>query len=756
MNFPKVNSFHRVSIQIALLVILFPIARTQEAAEIKSKVPAWDARGVPGTGTAGALPWQGATSLQISPDGNRIVVGTIAPSDDPNVIVLDATGKIVAHHAVGQRWIESVAMLPEGTSFMAFCTHANGTANDFPTVFIRGAQQAMLAPLCDQTGFRTAAFHYGDHSNHLGMRALSCNDGIWVASGNRALWHANAQTAPTFTTNIAVGDDAVSLTAAALPNGVIALGFAVPVLEDRATLDNFYLLKPGDEKPLWARTKLRELPPVPKAEKGLYGSPTPRVGPKEELQQWDVPVVGPLSIALHASPDGSLQSVATADYRGWQRWVLSSATRRNQHIGTRMMPGRPVVSVYDARGTRLRVFAAELFAEAAWLDLRFLPDGKRLVAWPHRWTSRGLGGSPFLPADADARAVYLLDIDSGEVRTQRLPDAIADGVVLPTGEMIISCWDGGCYRFGIAEFFIGAPLPKPVSLSGPVLLAVQADGQRVIAATANGIVIGMDSALHEQWRCDLNQALPHAEKPWVAKASAVAIVPGVWNLPGGRTESDAGGQRVIEAPDGLILIEAHAGLSFEREWEAIKKAGLDPMRVKYVLATHEHGDHGPGAYLWRVATGAQFVCSEEMAYTMQHHIPLNSGYGFHPPVPTDIKIKEDSELNLAGLKVSAIRAPGHTAGSMAWGIEKDGKKLLAIGDLIMPHGPLGYAGSINFSATDVLASLKKLYQGNYDLILPGHGPILPPSNYLGEGIESGTRGDWDKKLEPKPDPVLRK
>ncbi len=179
------------------------------------------------------------------------------------------------------------------------------------------------------------------------------------------------------------------------------------------------------------------------------------------------------------------------------------------------------------------------------------------------------------------------------------------------------------------------------------------------------------------------------------------------------------------------------------------------MRVKYVLATHEHGDHAPGAYLWRVATGAQFVCSEEMAYTLQHHIPLNTGYGFHPPVPADIRIKDDTELTLAGLKVSAIRAPGHTAGSMAWAVEKDGKRILAIGDLIMPHGPLGYSGSIGFSPRDVLASLRKLQQGNYDLILPGHGPVLPPRDYLDDGIEIGTRVGWGKMPPVNPDPRFK-
>lgn len=61
----------------------------------------------------------------------------------------------------------------------------------------------------------------------------------------------------------------------------------------------------------------------------------------------------------------------------------------------------------------------------------------------------------------------------------------------------------------------------------------------------------------------------------------------MWGFPGGRTESDLGGQRAIEAPDGLILSEGHDGLSFEREWATMQKIGLDPMRVNYVLATHE-------------------------------------------------------------------------------------------------------------------------------------------------------------------------
>ena len=57
----------------------------------------------------------------------------------------------------------------------------------------------------------------------------------------------------------------------------------------------------------------------------------------------------------------------------------------------------------------------------------------------------------------------------------------------------------------------------------------------------------------------------------------------------------------------------------------------------------------------------------------------------HPPVPTDVRVTEDADLDLAGLKVRAVRIPGHTAGSMAWQFEKGGKKYVAFGDLIMPR-----------------------------------------------------------------------
>src|SRR4029079_13183551 len=140
---------------------------------------------------------------------------------------------------------------------------------------------------------------------------------------------------------------------------------------------------------------------------------------------------------------------------------------------------------------------------------------------------------------------------------------------------------------------------------------------------------------------------------------------------------------------------------------------------------------------------------------LQHHIPQCTGYGLHPPVPTDIRIKADEDLDLCGVKVRAVRLPGHTFGSMGWLFERGGKKYVAIGDLIMPDGVLGYSGSINFSATDVLASLRKLDSLSVDFILPGHGPITSPERYVAAGIGVGSHVGWGKLKPEAPDPRFR-
>ena len=49
------------------------------------------------------------------------------------------------------------------------------------------------------------------------------------------------------------------------------------------------------------------------------------------------------------------------------------------------------------------------------------------------------------------------------------------------------------------------------------------------------------------------------------------------------------------------------GHSIEQNRAKIAATGRDPMEVRYVIPTHEHGDHAHGAYLWRVVSGAEVI-----------------------------------------------------------------------------------------------------------------------------------------------------
>jgi len=704
-----------------------------------SRVPKWDARGL------GLLPAQGVACLDISEDGSRIVVGTIALPGETNVHVLDADGKVLRSYRVGQRWISQVAAT-SGEQAFALCTMSNGKSGDEPLVFFCGEE---AVPLADGAG-GMSLFHYGDHSNHIGKQLLAYPGGAVTMNENQLLWLTHESATPR------VKSAFRNLKATALAvhrSGVAVVGGYVDGDPRTDEPGNLFVIEPGAATAKWSRPVVSDVGASNPPEPGEYGRPVIADGSNHPLPQRDEPMFAPLSIAVTQEKEfnEAATRIAAADYRGWQRWIRSSATGKDENYGARFMPAKPTVTVYDGTGTVLKRFSPEKFSHAGWVDLAFLPGGQKLLAFPHHWTCRGLAGQSVLPADDHASTMWLLDVASGEVRAREFPDAIANVAVGENGTVAVSCWNGRVYRLD-EKTLVEGDLPAGFEVGKPALVHVSQDGNRIIAATTAGEIFFLSANGELLQRVDLNQVIPRTEKTWVKNANASPLAKGLWQMPGGRVESDLGGQRLIEAPDGLILIEGHSGLSFESEWAAIEAAGLDPRHIKYILATHEHGDHAPGAYLWRVATGAQFVCSREMAYTLQHHLPLGTGYGLHPPVPTDIKIDEDTVLDLAGLKVAALRLPGHTYGSMGWLFEREGKRFVAIGDLIMPEGRLGYAGSVNFSPQQVLESLRKLDGMRVDTILPGHGPVVGPDIYIAAGIAVGSRVGWGKMNPEKPEP----
>lgn len=735
--------------------------------------PPWNAAGL------GLPPREGISCLDATEDLSRIAIGTIAPPGDPNVFLLDGRGQVLLEQAVGQRWIDQVVVGPDGQSVYCICTMPAGRAGDGPEIFRvtpAGATPQEPTPLQGES-FRWY-FHYGNHSNHItrlvrragkSVVALTAEHLVWLEEGSRA---EKSFRLPGFSEHAIVTAMAVG------QGGYVLIGLTgdSPGRIEGSAGANLLLVGPAslgrsDAGIIWARPTLPEVDWAPSPPLGDYGTPQPAGDPwaahgpnppppPGPLPQRDEAVCAPLSVAIYVPSEGQEASrpsqvrLAAAEYPGWRRWVRSTATGEEENRGVRFPASRPTIRVYDGQGRELCCIPAQRVGRRGWFDLKFLPPGDRVLLYPHWWTSRALAGQPRLPADKEARFLAILNIKTRTLWWVQMPTEICDVDINSSGWVVLAGWNGQLFLWQPADMDRPESMPKKLfQVPGPCLVRLSGDGKRVLTASHTGLVSLWETTGRLVWQRDLNRLAPSAPKPWALRARAEPLAPGLWRMPGGRVESDLGGQYLIQGSEGLILVEAHGGLSFEREWAAIEALGLDPRQVRYVLVTHEHGDHAPGAYLWRVVTGAKVVASAQVAYSLQHEIPLGTGYGFHPPVPVDIVVEKDSQLSLAGLRIQALRAPGHTFGSMAWLVEREGKRYLAIGDLIMPHGALGYSGSLSFSAWDVLRSLVRLESGGADVVLPGHGPVESPEVYLKAGLRVGRATGWGRI--PPPTPNLR-
>jgi len=117
---------------------------------------------------------------------------------------------------------------------------------------------------------------------------------------------------------------------------------------------------------------------------------------------------------------------------------------------------------------------------------------------------------------------------------------------------------------------------------------------------------------------------------------------------------------------GIIVIDS---LNNPREAETfveggLRKLGLDPMQVKYVIVTHAHADHYGGAQYLADKLKAQLVMSEtdwNFLATAQRSANPERG-----PIPRrGMAVKDGDKLTLGDTTIEMIQTPPHTPGAIS-------------------------------------------------------------------------------------------
>jgi glyoxylase-like metal-dependent hydrolase (beta-lactamase superfamily II) len=137
--------------------------------------------------------------------------------------------------------------------------------------------------------------------------------------------------------------------------------------------------------------------------------------------------------------------------------------------------------------------------------------------------------------------------------------------------------------------------------------------------------------------------------------------------------------------------------------EAILGCGGD--RIRWIVLTHTHSDHAPGAVPLKERTGAEIL-----AFEPRDDVELDGTLG-------DRDMIEATEFRLR-----AIHTPGHTANHLCFYLEEE--RMLFSGDHIM-EGSTVVIDPPDGDMSAYMASLEKVRKLRLRSIAPGHGQLVP-------------------------------
>jgi glyoxylase-like metal-dependent hydrolase (beta-lactamase superfamily II) len=223
------------------------------------------------------------------------------------------------------------------------------------------------------------------------------------------------------------------------------------------------------------------------------------------------------------------------------------------------------------------------------------------------------------------------------------------------------------------------------------------------------------------------------------------IAEGVYRVPARHANS-----YLVEADDGLVLVDTGMPGSEKRILNAIAGLGRKPNDVKLILLTHRHWDHiGSAAALKKETSGTLVSHPFEKPYVAGTLVVITprawSLYGriarralavgsstkklfrlvkFHP-VLVDEASDEESVLEPVGLDGSIVWTPGHTKGSVSLFLNKS--RVAIIGDLLgSKRGKLREPMFMENTSQE-RSSVQRILDLHPSILCPGHGKPLPPS-----------------------------
>jgi len=162
---------------------------------------------------------------------------------------------------------------------------------------------------------------------------------------------------------------------------------------------------------------------------------------------------------------------------------------------------------------------------------------------------------------------------------------------------------------------------------------------------------------------------PADSKSWTKPAPAVRIHANVY-LVGTCGISSI----LITSPEGDILIDGGPERAADLIADNVRSLGVRLRDIRWILQSHEHGDHVGGIARLKELTGASVLASAPAARAMAEGSadpgdPQAGSLPTFPKVVADRIVRDGQLLRLGDINITAHATPGHTPGAMSWSWE---------------------------------------------------------------------------------------
>lgn len=200
---------------------------------------------------------------------------------------------------------------------------------------------------------------------------------------------------------------------------------------------------------------------------------------------------------------------------------------------------------------------------------------------------------------------------------------------------------------------------------------------------------------------------------------------------------------VVRGAQGFLLIDTGLPNRERRLLEKLDHLGIEPQRIRLIVATHGHADHVGCLRAVKDRTTALVAIHRADSHLLRHGLvvvppPITTWgrtlalvlrafrfLGRFEAVEPEIEITEPLGLAQYGITGRIIPTPGHTAGSLSVVLE-EGQAF--VGDLAVNSLPLGLGLGVPALAENVgeiFGSWERLLSAGATTIYPAHGKPFP-------------------------------